>query len=914
MGTNRASRQILTPRAPAEAAALATALAAVLATAATEAGTTAAAAEATAATPAAGNPSAEGRLILDEGSLWRGWIAWMPAVCRDKDGKTVPARVWNPLGISSTPPPESWVKPDFDDSAWFYWREPRSRRTIKDGDSEMPVYDMGQYGIQRSIYIGQRCFRGKFEVKDPAKVGGLSLSVGFRGGAVAYLNGAEVGRSHLPPEGELSPDVPADDYPEDAECKDVKYDPKKPEVIRRLNARVRTMRVQIPPSALRRGLNVLALEIHRSPMRKEAWNACGLVSVELRASGAEGAVIPATGRPKGLQVWNANALTAVTPFGGQAAVRTWAGGGALAQRFPLSWGDRHAPLLPIRMVGAGNGAFCGQVVVSGDAPIRGLAASCGDLAHAGGAAKIPSSSVEILYQGYPDAFPTSMDRDVNASLVDVLYEKPPPEVPARPGWTGKEDAPKQEFSIRGSWTDPGAVVPIWLKVRVPRNAPAGEYSGALTIRAEGAAAVSVPVRLQVADWTLPDPKDFVTHVGAMHSPETLALWYKVQPWSEEHFKLIEKTLRRAGEIGGKLVCLPLVAGATWIHNDRSMVAWVKQEDGSFKYDFSLFDRYMDLVLKYLKPEAVILYVTDGDGRSFIKGVSAPDGSVIPLPPYEPKPESVAFWKPALAAVRERLAARGLGEAAVLGLTWEGNVGEKGKAAVELFKQAAPDMKLAQIAHYGGAGGANHGMPYGYVMSVWGNLRVPEKSKAFGARDVSMKVAWHPRADAIWDIRFFGPRGAFRTIMERSCQGTIGLGPVGLDFWNLPGRGALEGAGAWNLSMCNQTTGALLAPGPEGPLSTVRFEQLREGLQECEARQIIEKAMADPALKAKLGDALVKKCEETLKERAAALDFASRGEWGLEGEGWQWFSTSGWEDRTLKLFACAGEVAKVLGAK
>ncbi|MCX7805286.1 MAG: DUF4091 domain-containing protein, partial [Planctomycetota bacterium] len=676
---------------------------------------------------------------------------------------------------------------------------------------------------------------------------------------------------------------------------------------------IRTMRVRIPVSALRKGVNVLALEIRRAPMKKETWNACGLVSVELRASGAEGAVAPATGRPRGIQVWNANILTAVTPFGGQAAVRTWAGGGALAQRFPLSWGDQYAPLLPIRVVGAKNGAFCGQIVVSSDSPVKGLTVSCGDLAYAGGTAKIPSPSVEILYQGYPDAFPTSMDRDVNASLMDILCEKPPPEVPARPGGGGREEAPKQEFSIRGTWTDPGAVVPVWLKVRVPREVPAGEYSGALTIRAEGLGTKNVPVRLQVADWTLPDPKDFVTHVGAMHSPQTVALWYKVQPWSDEHFRLMDRTLRYAAEIGGKLACVPLVAGATWIQSDRSMVAWIRQEDGSFKYDFGLFDRYMDLIQKHLRPETVLLYVTDGDGRCFIRGVSAPDGSVIPLPPYEPKPESVAFWKPALAAVRERLAARGLGGAAVLGLLWEQNAGEKGKAAVELFRQAASGMKLAQIAHYGGAGGANHGMPYGYTMSVWGN-KSPQPSKVFGARDVPLKVAWHPRADAIWDIRFFGPRGAFRTIMERSCQGTIGLGPVGLDFWNLPGRGAIEGAGAWNLSMCNQTTGALLAPGPEGPLSTVRFEQLREGLQECEARQVIEKAMADPALKAKLGEALTKKCEEMLKERAVAVDFASRGEWGLEGEGWQWFSASGWEDRTLSLFACAGEVARALDGK
>ncbi|MCX7804726.1 MAG: hypothetical protein N3A38_05990, partial [Planctomycetota bacterium] len=147
-----------------------TGMAAAMAAAAMLAAAMAVAAETAApAVPVAGNPPGEGRLILDEGSLWRGWITWMPAVCRDKDGKIVPARVWNALGRSSSPPPDDWIKPDFDDSSWFYWREPRLRRTIKDGNAEIPVWDMGQYGIQRSTYIGQRCFRGKFAVQDPAK-------------------------------------------------------------------------------------------------------------------------------------------------------------------------------------------------------------------------------------------------------------------------------------------------------------------------------------------------------------------------------------------------------------------------------------------------------------------------------------------------------------------------------------------------------------------------------------------------------------------------------------------------------------------------------------------------------------------------------------------------------------------------
>ncbi|MBA4388975.1 MAG: hypothetical protein C0404_13420 [Verrucomicrobia bacterium] len=880
--------------------------------------------------------AAAGRLILGDASVWRAYITWMPAVARGTNGVVAPTRVYRGLKQSSAMPPQDWITPDFDDSSWFYWREPRVSRTLKINktgarnpkpedfeDTGLPAYDAGQYGIQRSVFMGLRCFRARFMVEDPGKVQDLTLYACFRGGLLAYLNGVEIGRASLPVEGAVPSDAAADDYPNEAEVaadgkKTLEQIPGDPENLKRINTRVRSLQAKIPGAALRKGVNVLALEIHRAPLKKVEWNACGLVTVELRGSGA---ILQAVTRPKGVQVWNANALTRITPYGGLAFGRIWAGGEVFLQSFPLSWGCPFAPLVPVRIAGARNGVFTGQIVVSSDEPIRSLEAKAGDLVQTDGGGRIPAAAVQLCFQGYPDAYPKSLTRDPNMSLFDVLYEKAPAEVSVRTGDNGGDGAPSRGTDFVAGWTDGGAVVPIWLRVRVPANVPAGAYQGKVSIRTAKSEETAVPVHLKVADWTLPVPKEFVTHVGAMHSPDTLAVYYNVPPWSDEHFKLMEKTFAYTSELGGKVAFIPLVVQATWLKNERSMVSWVKEDSpagNSYKYDFQLFERYMDLIQKYLKPEVVCLYVTDGSGMCSIKGVTALDlpggkAGILTLPPYEPKPESVAFWKPVIAEARERLAKRGLADTVTLGLLWEQNAGDKGKAAVELFKAAAPGLKLTQIAHYGGQKGENNGVPYGYVMSVWGN-NTPQKSKVYGARDLSVKVAWHPRADAFNDIRPIAPWGAFRTVMERAAAGTIGLSPVGMDFWNLAKTGALEGAGAWNLGMASQTAGAFLAPGPDGPLSTVRFEMLRESLQECEARQVIEKALADPATREKLGEAVVKRCREVLDDREAWKSFCERGEGHAEGEGWQWFAGTNWEERGFKLFNCAGEIQKAVAAR
>jgi hypothetical protein len=111
-------------------------------------------------------------------------------------------------------------------------------------------------------------------------------------------------------------------------------------------------------------------------------------------------------------------------------------------------------------------------------------------------------------------------------------------------------------------------------------------------------------------------------------------------------------------------------------------------------------------------------------------------------------------------------------------------------------------------------------------------------------------------------------------------------------------------------MSQMGTSALLAPGPTGPVSTARFEMLREGAQECEARVVLDAALGNPVTRGKLGEALVKRCEQILKERDAAFRWVCRGGWSRP-EGWEWYEASGWEDRAHALFTCAGDVSRVL---
>nr|AEI30524.1 secreted protein [uncultured microorganism] len=169
--------------------------------------------------PAAGTAGPAGTVVLDENSHWRLERTWVPGLARTADGRLAPlvpgaglkgpghALVFKPgpgekFDLPKWPAlPADWAAPAFDDSAWSLHRGPVS---VND------CYSM-RFAFTPRWNFSLARLRGRFLVDDPAAVGELKLDLVYQGGAVVYLNGAEIARGHLP-EGKIAPETPAADY------------------------------------------------------------------------------------------------------------------------------------------------------------------------------------------------------------------------------------------------------------------------------------------------------------------------------------------------------------------------------------------------------------------------------------------------------------------------------------------------------------------------------------------------------------------------------------------------------------------------------------------------------------------------------------------------------------------------------
>ncbi|MFH0982729.1 MAG: glycoside hydrolase domain-containing protein [Planctomycetota bacterium] len=888
-------------------------------------------------------PSGPGTIILDTGSFWRcRFAASAPVVRINGELQEIDdAGSAGPLKSKVAAPPAGWAEPDFDDSAWA--RVPGPFFPSQRGHAYSPESEgMGFIRFEEtSPRLALICLRGGFQVTDPGAAQGLRLSMSFRGGAVVYLNGREIARAHLPalspsngPKDQLDASALAEDYPKEAFVTAAGgpiWYAFNPEVRDRLALRIRSLGdVAIPANLLRKGRNILAVEIHRAPyhetvmLGKEkkkfygneiyntAWTTAGVTQMALRAYGA--GAVPNNARPGGFQLWNADPLVPV---------------------FETDYGEAGEGPRPIRLVGTPNGRFAGQVVAGCHVPIKGLRARMSDLALEGGTGRIAASAVSIGYplpasgeQWYQDIRPR-VPGAKGVACFDALMESPPAEVPVRT--KPMQGVPPAVF---------GAVQPIWITVSVPAGAAAGEYRGNLTVGADGQQSVDVPVHLKVCAWELPDPRNFRAFVDFIQSPETVALQYDAPLWSEKHLAMLDQSLKWLGSVGNKTVYIPLIC-RTNFGNEQSMVRWIKQSDGTYKHDFGPVDQYLDLVEKHLgKPPVVCLYVWDlyAGGGLYGAGVKewkpvlvseldAASGKVQEMagPMYNEAEKARAFWKPVAESLRERLKKRGLEKSLMIGIVCDIIPDQE---VVAFWKEILPEAKWVSMAH--ALKWEVRGVPVGYASTVWQAFFAPDPS-------VERLYGW----DKPWDKRK-GLAHGFVTQFARVGPLTLtpqmqlidyaylagernitgmqnGAGRMPADFWPVlksahsSWGSASRGLAARYPEESNwkqlNFDGAYLHPGPAGAVSTLRFEVIRQGLQECEARIFIESALLDKAQRANLGAEMAERCQALLDERTRALRGAGEGTAGDYG-----FVASGWQERAGKIYELAGEAARKLGFK
>jgi len=786
-----------------------------------------------------------GAELITRQTPWRVWMVTGAKSMRDTNGQAVVYSGWNdkkghfnlPITVENAKlsqlPAPTWNSVTFDESLW--------------GRHNEDLYEIfGGFGV--AIHDDLRnvswptltCLRARFGIADPAAATGVKVTVEYLGGVVVYVNGTEIGRGDMPT-GKIESFTPSVDYPPDAYTLEDGMTPlpavPDANTQARFQKRIRQVTLNVPGKILTKGGNVLAVELHRAaitgPFRKGyacAWAPMGIRDIKLTATAGG---IPYAKALAGTRVWSAQQVDQVcdTPVPAKKIAGNWSrpGGYRDQARQGLSSGNPFDPVVPVKILVPRNGIGNGQTILSDPDGLKGVKAELSAFQGPGGGS-IPATAVKIRFGAQRN----------DMHWCDDLLEQP---------------------------VDGARTIPVWLEITATKTLAPGWYSSVLSLTANGKS-FKVPVQVFVAGFTVPDARDFRSFMIVMHSPETVANTYKVPLWSDEHFKLMERSLEMAGQLGGDVMFVPVIQG-THMANDAGLIRWKKTDKG-LEPDFSLFEKYIDLYLKYCAPPQVVdLYVWSPETSQDVANVYenrqiSTSREIIKAAPlqvtqWDPKTGQIsqvkgpgfldenaeAFWKPFIDGVHAIVKKRGWSERVIM-LGCGGDM-RPGQKVGEAWRKWAPYARWDVYSHFSGDPGANSlykgpqlpGWAPGKLIIV-GNLEVGLQERPIGGISAaSLEDLWNPKNDFLYATMQrcayydHATPMTFRTVPMYNGR----LSRLGIDYFPTNGR-SRYGVPIWSSYPIR-----LAGRGDNGLLPTVRHQLVREALQDFEARLTLVQSLA-----------------------------------------------------------------------
>lgn len=143
-----------------------------------------------------------------------------------------------------------------------------------------------------------------------------------------------------------------------------------------------------------------------------------------------------------------------------------------------------------------------------------------------------------------------------------------------------------------------SVQPLWLSIRVPGDARPGKYSGTLTVVADRE--YTLGISLNVLNHRLPPPAQWKFDLDLWQSAFSIAAVHDVPLWSDEHFRIMKPYFTMLADAGQKIITANII-NQPWgeghiYYKDPTLITRTKKKDGSWKFDYSVFDRYIAFMM------------------------------------------------------------------------------------------------------------------------------------------------------------------------------------------------------------------------------------------------------------------------------------------------------------------------------
>lgn len=378
------------------------------------------------------------------------------------------------------------------------------------------------------------------------------------------------------------------------------------------------------------------------------------------------------------------------------------------------------------------------------------------------------------------------------------------------------------FSISGKSTRP-----VWVTIDVPSDAKPALYKGYFEIQAKGRFKKRLNYTLEVQDRILPKPSEWQFHLDLGQQPWAVSRTSSVKQWSNEHWEALGAMLKKLADAGQKCITTTLIHnpwGEQTFDPCESMIEWLKSTDGSWTYDFTLFDRWVSFAMSCGITQQIDCYSMIPLHNSF-RYLDENDNEYKVLYAAPGTIEFEKHWRPFILAFREHLLNKGWLDKTCI------TINERELKAMlsisNLIKATAPEFKLSFDGDY-----------YTDIAMVTYDLslaidKLPDNFNFKKRDDLNLPTSFNVDCSGPEHPNTF----TFSPLAENTLMGwyAMAAGFNGFHRW------------AYNNWGVNAEQDSRYKSGPAGDtfmvypgaMSSIRFERLREGIQDYEKIRILK---------------------------------------------------------------------------
>ena len=401
--------------------------------------------------------------------------------------------------------------------------------------------------------------------------------------------------------------------------------------------------------------------------------------------------------------------------------------------------------------------------------------------------------------------------------------------------------------------------PVWLSIDIPKEIEPTKYEGQLTIQSDQFPPFSLKIAVEVKDIVLPDSEHYSFFLDLWLNPSAIAQQYNIPSWSTRHWELIEAYMQALAQAGGKTITaiithepwrIPWVGGrmrSQTYNGFEEMIKWKRTKAGAWVFDYSIFDRLVQAGIENGLSERINAYsLTAFRGKEKIHFYDEKEGQNREIffdsvgdPGYR------AIWKTFLRDFKSHLKSKGWLERTYL--CFDERPNPTMQYITRMIREVAPEFsdRIAISGHPESAAFATGFLALSYEFFPNQNLAKEETLRVIEDRNKAGRLTTfylcgqpaHP------NTLTFSPAVEARMIpwlaLKYKTQGYLRWA-----FNSWPEK-------PFSNPVFNFIQGDeyMVYPGKEGPVSSIRWELLKDGIEDFELYELMkQQASTDSEVK------------------------------------------------------------------